>query len=298
MQDDKIHYPKDFYQSLQEGALRSAREIVPLVLNLVRPGHVIDVGCGSGAWLSVFKENGIDDFQGIDGKWLEPGMLLFPPEHFVYADLEQPIQVGRQFDLVVSLEVAEHLPPDKSEIFIDSLVRLGPVILFSAAVPFQGGTNHLNERWPTYWSAYFESRGYVAIDCLRKRIWSNDQIEWWYAQNILFFIREDHLDRYGLLKAEYKNGTPGPLSLVHPKSVMGRQQQFYQMQLHETELLERIDFLGKEAIELQQRLADLIRQNGELRWCETELLQRIELLGKENSQLRQQVADLSPPGSG
>ncbi len=298
MQEDKIHYSKDFYQSLQEGALRSAREIVPLVLNLVRPTHVVDVGCGNGAWLSVFKEHGIEDVQGIDGDWVEPEMLLFPPEQFVSADLEQPIEVGRRFDLVVSLEVAEHLPPDSGEIFIDSLARLGPAILFSAAVPFQGGTNHLNEQWPTYWATYFASRGYVTIDCLRKRIWANDRVEWWYAQNILFFIREDHLDQCAFLKAEYENGTSGPLSVVHPKSVIGRQQHFNQLQLHETELLEQIGSLGKEGIQLQQRLAELVRQNDELRRCETELLERIEVLSEEGNQLRQRVADLASAGPG
>lgn len=288
-----IHYPNDFYQSLQEGALRSAREIVPLVLSLVRPANVVDVGCGNGAWLSVFKEHGIDDVQGIDGDWVKPEMLLFAREQFIPADLEQPFQLSRRFDLVVSLEVAEHLPPDRGETFIGSLVGLGPVILFSAAVPFQGGTNHFNEQWPSYWSTYFMARGYVAVDCLRKKIWTNDRVEWWYAQNILFYVEQAALDQCALLKAEYAQGSSIPLSLVHPKANLGRQQQFSQMEQHEAELLERIASLNAEIVQLQRRLGELSEQNDGLQRHEAELLKRIASLTEEGVLLRQHLARLN-----
>ena len=151
-------YTDEVYGARQKSARQSAREIVPLVLNLIKPQSVIDVGCGVGTWLSVFKEYGVENFLGVDGDWLDKRMLEIPEERFLSFDLNKPFYVDKTFDLVVSLEVAEHLLPDSAETFIDSLTQLAPVILFSAAIPHQGGTSHINERWPDYWTKHFGLR--------------------------------------------------------------------------------------------------------------------------------------------
>lgn len=205
---------------LNEGSRRSAREVVPLVLELIQPEHVIDVGCGVGTWLSVFTELGVEDILGLDGDHVDRKMLEIPKERFVAFDLRKPLRLSRQFDLVVSLEVAEHLPKECAESFVDSLARLGPVILFSAAIPLQGGINHLNEQWPDYWVEHFEQKGYEVIDSIRKRIWQNDKVEWWYAQNILMFAKRDYLERNLLLKSEWENTIPSQLSVVHPRKYL------------------------------------------------------------------------------
>src|SRR5215467_13018648 len=137
-------YTVDFYKIHRQGSRRSASQIVPLVLELVQPKSVIDVGCGVGAWLSVFNECGVEDFYGLDGEYVDRNMLEIPHQRFLAVDLTKPIQLNRQFDLVVSLEVAEHLPDNCAEMFVDSLTKLGRVILFSAAIPHQGGTRHVN----------------------------------------------------------------------------------------------------------------------------------------------------------
>jgi len=126
------HYNRDFFVQQREGSVSSAREILPLVLTLVQPMSVIDVGCGIGSWLSVCMELSIDDVLGIDGSYVDKTMLLIPENKFLTADLRKPLLIGRTFDLVISMEVAEHIPNEYENIFIDSLVRLGPVVLFSA----------------------------------------------------------------------------------------------------------------------------------------------------------------------
>jgi hypothetical protein len=120
----------------------------------------------------------------------------------------------------MSIEVAEHLPAANAESFVDSLVRLGDIILFSAAIPFQGGTNHLNEQWQTYWAEHFKKKGYIAIDCIRNKIWNVDvsKVKRIYAQNMLLYAREDSLEYYPTLKNEVKNTRMDMLSIVHPKS--------------------------------------------------------------------------------
>jgi SAM-dependent methyltransferase len=184
---------------------------------MIRPRHVIDVGCGFGTWLSVFREHDIDDVFGVDGDYVDKSKLEIPEDRYLSFDLRKPLRMNRQFDMVLSLEVAEHLPEECAETFVDSLTRLGPAILFSAAVPFQGGTHHVNEQWPEYWVRYFQEKGYVAIDCLRRKIWQNDDVAWWYAQNILVFATRKHLEEQPLLKKEYEFTGTSQLSIVHPK---------------------------------------------------------------------------------
>lgn len=209
-------YTEDYYRTLEEGTRRSAREIVALVLELTRPQSVVDVGCGLGTWLSVFEQFGIDNYLGIDGDHIDPNNLEIPRDRFLSFDLRNPLQVDTQFDLVVSLEVAEHLPSECAETFIDSITSLGPVVLFSAATPLQQGENHINGQWPHYWVQRFQKRGYLVVDCLRKRIWNNENVEPWYAQNILIFVRQDQIARYPLLERELENTDVSHLAMVHP----------------------------------------------------------------------------------
>jgi SAM-dependent methyltransferase len=215
-------YDEKFYLEFQDGSIRSAREILPIVIGLVQPRSVVDVGCGIGTWLAVVQECGIDDITGIDGDYVNRSLLKIPQEKFAPFDLKEPIHLDRRFDLVVSLEVAEHLPAECAETFVESLTRLGPVVLFSAAMPFQGGVNHINERWPDYWLCIFTKLGYVAIDCVRKRVWENENVEWWYAQNTLIFADRDQLDRYPLLKSEQAATGSTPLLLVHPANYLSK----------------------------------------------------------------------------
>jgi SAM-dependent methyltransferase len=213
-------YSREFYRTHGGRSKRSAEIIVPLVLALLKPRSVIDVGCGLGTWLSVFEQAGVEDVFGIDGNYVDRSMLQIADERFIPFDLKKPIQIDRQFDLVVSLEVAEHLPKKCAKTFVESLTKLGPVVLFSAAIPFQGGTNHINEQWPDYWASYFKENGYEAIDCFRKKVWQDDNVEWWYAQNILLFSQKDYLASNPLLKEEFETTHPSQLSIVHPRKYL------------------------------------------------------------------------------
>lgn len=187
-------YDKSYYESEGPGSsLRSAEVVVPIVTSLVGPKSVIDVGCGSGVWLEVFRKHGVENILGLDGKHVDPAWLSIPGDCFRGVDLSKPLDVEEKFDLAVSLEVAEHLPKRCSADFVRSLARLAPIVLFSAAIPFQGGTGHVNEQWPKFWQSLFEENGYKALDLIRGQIWKNPDVKYWYRQNICLFVREDLL---------------------------------------------------------------------------------------------------------
>jgi SAM-dependent methyltransferase len=154
-----------------------------MLLDLFPVSSVVDIGCGDGSWLFVFRKLGVEDILGLDGEYVDRNVLQIPQDRFQAVDLTKPFGLKRVFDLAISLEVAEHLPAESASSFVASLCGLAPAVLFSAAIPFQGGNHHINEQWPDKWAALFRQHGYFLVDCIRKRIWQNEAVEFWYAQS-------------------------------------------------------------------------------------------------------------------
>jgi SAM-dependent methyltransferase len=188
-------YDASFFEYVNLSASAAAGRIVPLLQRELAPHSVLDVGCGQGAWLAVWQNHGVEDVFGVDGSYVDRSRLLFAPERFCAHDLQDGFDLGRSFSLVQCLEVAEHLPASGAEPLIDSLIRHGEVIVFSAAPPGQGGHDHVNERSYEYWRELFFRRGYLALDWLRPRILTDPAIDPWYRYNILLYVSRDAMAR-------------------------------------------------------------------------------------------------------
>lgn len=214
---ERRKYDREFYQNEQDSSLQSARIIAPLVYQHVEPESVVDVGCGVGGWLLAFSDLGATRVHGYDGEWVNPDMLKIPRECFTAHDIGQPVPDEQTFDLAVNLEAAEHLPPESSDVLIDSLARLSKVILFSAAIPNQEGRNHVNEQWPDYWVSRFAKRDYRALDFIRPQVWDNPDVRWWYKQNAMLFAHDDAFETNESLRQLVDDCPPEPLALVHPE---------------------------------------------------------------------------------
>lgn len=209
-------YNEDFFENELGGSLQSARLIVPIVLDLVKPASVVDVGCGRGAWLRAFKENGVSLIKGIDGDYVDRSRLLVSRDCFDAVDLNQQFTIGGKYDLAVCLEVVEHLSERQSRFLIKGLTEAAPIVLFSAAIPGQEGTNHINEQWPAYWQAIFAERGFRRLDPIRRHIWQDVRIEWWYRQNIVLYASAEAIASSKSLKAvEDESTSNGDLEWVH-----------------------------------------------------------------------------------
>ncbi len=213
--------------ALWAGSDKSARAIVPFTVQLVEPRSVIDVGCGNGAWLSVFLDHGIEDVLGVDAPSVDQAVLRIPRNKFRAVDLRQPFSAGRRFDLALCVEVAEHLPPDRGPTLVEELVALAPVVLFSAAVPGQGGQGHFNEQWPDYWAGLFQRNGFRLVDVVRRPFWDAPEVEPWYSQNSFFFVAEDHVPNVQRLAEEASSEPPMPLRVIHPRLFT------YEIEMHE-----------------------------------------------------------------
>jgi SAM-dependent methyltransferase len=215
-------YSKVYYETVYQQVRDSAREIVPLVVELLHPRRIVDVGCGTGTWLAAFASRGATEILGLDGEYVDRTLLDIPLDCFVASDLGQPLPLTRRYDLAVCLEVAEHLPSSRAAALVQELTHLAPAVLFSAAIPFQGGVNHVNEQWPEYWADYFQSHGFVAIDCLRPAIWRNRNVAWFYAQNILLYAEEKFARSNPALARGLAGTHREQLSLVHPACFLAR----------------------------------------------------------------------------
>ena len=91
------------------------------------------------------------------------------------------------------------------------------VLVMSAAVPFQGGTGHVNEQWPDYWAKTMARLGFAACDVLRPMIWNEQSIAPWYRQNIIVYFKNAVPCWIQKVADEnWRRASGDPLALVHP----------------------------------------------------------------------------------
>ena len=208
-------YSESFYAELDGGAKLAARLVTPILLDLTPVTSVLDVGCGVGSWLAVMSDSGVSDVMGIDGDLVPEELLQIPAQFVQHKDLSRPFDLGRRFDLVISIEVAEHLPQSSADLFIQSISAHTDLVAFSAAVPGQGGTGHVNEQWPSYWASRFEAEGFKTLDIIRPRIWDKSGDVFIIAQNLLVYARGGALESLSTVELS----APWPIDLAHPRMV-------------------------------------------------------------------------------
>jgi SAM-dependent methyltransferase len=185
-------YDQKFIRYAATSSRYGASTVIPVVLPALDVGSVLDVGCAGGGWLSEWQQAGVADVFGVDGAYVDVADLEIEPERFMAADLARPFDLGRTFDLVESFEVAEHIDETASGVFVSNLVRhAGRFILFSAAVPGQGGEYHVNEQPYDFWRKRFAESGFTAYDFVRPRIAADNRISFWYRYNIILFVRSE-----------------------------------------------------------------------------------------------------------
>lgn len=213
-------YNAAFYRSQVDASGASARAAVPIILDVLRPSSVVDVGCGTGVWLAEFAARGCV-IHGLEGG-APAEELRVPREAVRWVDLSDiaaapPGVRDLRADLCLSLEVAEHLPAAAARQFVSYLCSVSDVVLLSAAIPRQGGNGHVNEQWPEYWAALFAACDFGVSDALRRRLWDEPGVEVFYRQNLLTFVRGgDATAPVRRRLDELAARCPPPIRVVHP----------------------------------------------------------------------------------
>jgi hypothetical protein len=189
---------------------------VSLLVELLQPKSIVDFGCNSKGWLSFFRAEEINELWGIAIDKALEDLEDFEDKLYLF-DFKNSLTLNQSFDLALCLEVAETIPKQYTKKFIGTLSHLSPVILFAAAIPMQGRRGHLNEQWQPYWAQQFQAQGFVAIDFFRKKLWNNPDIDPYYAQNLLLFVRQECLQDYPQLASVAQANDTTEMALVHPK---------------------------------------------------------------------------------
>ncbi|HET8899510.1 MAG TPA: methyltransferase domain-containing protein [Rhodanobacteraceae bacterium] len=187
-------YDADFMAYTAASATRSADAVISQLAGVLPIRSVLDVGCARGAWLARWQVAGVADITGVDGDYVDRKHLLIPAERFNARDLASAFDLGRRFDLVQTLEVAEHIAADHADTFVTNLVHhASGLLLFSAAPPGQGGEFHVNEQPYDYWRNKLAAHGYLPFDCLRPTLTGRTDVSAWYRYNTLLYVHKDRI---------------------------------------------------------------------------------------------------------
>jgi hypothetical protein len=176
---------------------------------------ILDLGCGTGVWMRVALCKPGRTVLGIDRESYPAEDLLVPSECIINTTVDGTVDLHRRFDLVLCLETAEHIVQDQAGCVVTNCVRHSDLVLFSAAIPGQGGLSHVNEQPPEFWQRLFDEAGYEVIDYIRPLIWDDAGIPVWYRQNMLLFVNRKAPSNLDALHAEAKKASV-PLSRAHP----------------------------------------------------------------------------------
>ena len=210
------HYNETFFNQ-QFGVSGGLDVIAALLVSLLSPKSVVDFGCGVGHMAAAMRSAGVPRVLGVDGPWVPYDRRMLSATEFIEHDFRHSLNLVERFDLAISLEVGEHLRADLAAGFIRELSACAPVVAFSAAIPHQGGTFHVNEQWPKYWTKLFREQGFVPLDCLRPRLLSDDRVATCYSQNLILYVSEDQPELNARLATDTTSWEDYPLPMVHPK---------------------------------------------------------------------------------
>lgn len=149
-------YSDEYYAKRKEDPFRSeSHEIADVLVEQFDPDSVIDFGCAIGTYLERFEEHGVTIF-GVEGNSVAFYHAVVPDDRLEQHDLRQPFDPNEYYDLVLSVEVAEHIPEKYARTFVNTLAKSGETVVLTAAPPGQGGTHHVNEKPPEYWIQLFD----------------------------------------------------------------------------------------------------------------------------------------------
>lgn len=179
------------HQNEVAGSILAAELVVESILDLVGTTRsVVDLGGGTGAWCRAFKSRGVPRVLCLDHPTAMTSELLVAEDEFLAADLTVDCPDPVPSDLAISVEFAEHVSVRRADWVVEFLTRSAGLVVFSAAVPRQGGVGHVNEQWPAYWAELFARRGFTQLDIIRPRILHESRVPFWYRQNIFLYAVE------------------------------------------------------------------------------------------------------------
>lgn len=212
-------YPGEWHKVYGDKTGQSAREVMAHLASVFDLRSSVEVGCGNAHWTQAGLDNGVTEYKIADGPWNDRKDMLVDVAHFQEIDLTRAVTFDRRYDVAICLEVAEHVAAPHADNIVDTLVAAADIVLFGAAIPYQGGFGHINERWPSYWRDKFAARGFTGYDLVRPRFWHDPRLHYWYRQNAFVYVANGNADATARAEAAERElyRTKPFFDAVHPE---------------------------------------------------------------------------------
>ena len=155
-------YDEGFFKSNYDDTWPMAKFISPLLKEYFSLGRVLDLGCASGHYIKAFSDCGVVAI-GIEGSEKAMAIAVCDPEFIHFLDLREKQYIVKEntMDMVMSVEVAEHIEEEFVDIYVHNLTSpKAKYIYMTAAPPGQGGHFHVNCQPQEYWINKIEEQGY------------------------------------------------------------------------------------------------------------------------------------------
>lgn len=153
---DEVYREGYFTPRLQTGSIHIDKIIADAIFDVLKPASVVDCGCAVATELYWLKKQGVE-VKGLDASTYAIKHSLI--EEIEQWDLRRKYQFKRRYDVCLSFDVIEHIPPEYEHVMLDNLVSASDTVLIS--VPWMvGDILHENEQPPEYWMFRFHHLGY------------------------------------------------------------------------------------------------------------------------------------------
>ncbi len=133
-------------------------EIADHIVNRIQPRRVLDAGCALGLLVEALRDRGVDA-DGIDLSSYAIANVSESTKPFCrrgsIAD-----EFAERYDLIVSIEVVEHMPVREGEKAIANMCRHADDVLLSSSPLDHREPSHVNVQPPEYWAELFAREGF------------------------------------------------------------------------------------------------------------------------------------------
>lgn len=153
------------YENLEEFQvfIRSAAEYIKKEYH---PQTVLDAGCAMGLLVAALRDLGVEAY-GVDlSEYAISGVREDIRPYCAVGSLADPLpnSLPRRYDLVVSIEVLEHMPEEDGKKSIANLCTMSDQILFSSVPDDTTDPTHINLHETPYWCGLFAKQGFFSAE--------------------------------------------------------------------------------------------------------------------------------------
>lgn len=184
-------YNRDFHKSIENDEYPQAVRVGEYISTFLKPSSFLDFGCSTGLYLREVQIK-MPDIHAVGFEFSKEAVDSALCNYVLQADLTNPVEIERiPNTLGLCLEVLEHIEDKYWRQVLENMTRSCDKIIFSAAVPGQGGTGHINCRPKIDWIKRFHELGWVVdLDASRHLINYMQQgyHMGWFSNNAMVLI--------------------------------------------------------------------------------------------------------------